>query len=416
MPCRWSPHRDPTGYYVDTTSISEFMNSEIMTGIRTRMLNGEPQRLCSSCYYEDVNDKVSGRQKQLLKSAIKLDNFDRTFCASPHWNLFEYSANNQGNTTRLPVDLQIDLGNTCNSACIMCAPIYSSKLMTEYSTLAKLEPTLFQTIDPFKNWADDPARVCKFVDELTEIPDIKYIHFLGGETLHLKSFYSICNRLIDLGFSKDISIGTTTNCTVYSNELEHIIKNFKHVHLGLSIESFSKINDYIRWPSDINTVNSNIKKFLELREKTNLHLSLRITPSILSVFHLAEVFEFMIQNKITAESCNILQEPSCLRLELLPDDLLNIAISKINQVVQKYNLINPSEKIINRRREDLIDSVIAQVIYEYKYLFENIMVPDGVQEERRNLVRFLKAFEHSRGNTILDYLPEYEEFLRSHGY
>jgi hypothetical protein len=131
---------------------------------------------------------------------------------------------------------------------------------------------------------------------------------------------------------------------------------------------------------------------------------------------MAEIFEFMIQHKITAESCNILNEPSCLRLELLPKDLLDIAITKINQVIQSHNLINPKEAIINRRSEDLVEPVITQVIFEYKHLLENTTVPDNVEQERFNLVKFIKAFEKNRSNLILDYLPEYEEFLRSYGY
>ena len=416
LPCRWSSHHDETGHNIATTTIAEFMNSDIMHGIRTSLLDGDTLLMCSSCHYEDSHNKVSGRQRQLLKSAINIANFDKTFCASPHYEIFEHSANNNSCTDSMPVDLQIDLGNTCNSACIMCGPIYSSKLATDYVALNRLEPSLFTLYPKFKNWADDPALVDKFITELATIPNIKYIHFLGGETLYLKSFYTICNRLIENGLAKDISIGTTTNCTVYSEELEHIIKNFKHVHLGISIESFHAINDYIRWPSKINSVIPNIDKFIQLRDTSQLHLSLRITPSIFSIYHIDSLFEFMIDNKIIAESCNILHEPSCLRVELLPVELINQCLNKINQIISKYQLTENNQVIINRRREDLVDPVISQIIFEYKQLLEHYQVPDNIEEERYNLVKFIKAFESLRNNTILDYLPEYEEFLRQYGY
>lgn len=416
LPCRWSSHKDETGYNIASTTINEFMNSDVMRGIRTSLLNSNKLRMCSNCYYEDANKKVGGRQRQLLKSAITVKNFDKTFCASPHYELFKYSSDNAGLTTQLPVDLQIDLGNTCNSACIMCTPIYSSKLSNEYVTLNRIEPTIFKLFPKVKNWVDDPALVDKFIDELATIPNIRYIHFLGGETLYLKSFYTICNRLIKCGLAKNISIGTTTNCTVYTDQLVHIIKNFKHVHLGLSIESINKINDYIRWPSNITEVTAVIDKFVKLRNATNLHLSLRITPSIFSIFHLDTLFEFMISNQIMAESCDILQEPSCLRFELLPKNLIDQALSKINYIISKYQLSENKNIIINTRRNDLTDLVITQVIFEYKYLLENYQIPDNIEEERYNLVKFIKAFETVHNNTIMDYLPEYEEFLRQYGY
>jgi sulfatase maturation enzyme AslB (radical SAM superfamily) len=387
-----------------------------MQDIRIKMLDGDAIKMCSACHYEESNKKVSGRQRQLLKSAITLEQFDKSFCVSPHFQLFNHSYSHHGHTTKMPVDLQIDLGNTCNSSCIMCSPVYSSKLASDYKKLAAIEPTIFKKFPATPNWADNSLLVDKLIGELSTLTDLKYIHFLGGETLYLKSFYTICNRLIDLGIAKDISIGTTTNCTVYTPELEHIIRNFKHVHLGLSIETFHKLNDYIRWPSKIDSVTTNIKKFMQLRAETNLHLSLRITPNVLSIYHIDSLFEYMIANKITAESCNILHEPSYLRPELLPKDLAQDILTRINAVIEKYNIVADAKVIINRRDENLIDPVIAQLIAEYKHILENYRAPLNIEQGRFNLVKSLKAFEELRGNTILDYLPEYEEFLRSYGY
>jgi|688.fasta_scaffold106875_4 hypothetical protein len=414
--CRWDFSHPTTSHNVRNTSLSEYMNSEVMKTLRLDLLNAKDPSTCQSCRHEDQHGKVSGRQRQLLKSVISLDNFEKTLCASPQWDQFEYSFNNQGQTNNLPVDLQIDLGNTCNSACIMCNPIYSSRLITDYKKLHKIEPLLFNDPAEANNWADDPALVDKFVDELTTIPNIKYIHFLGGETLYLKSFYTICNKLIDSGIAKTISLGTTTNCTVYTPELENIIKNFKHAHLGLSVEAIHPVNDYVRYPSQINNIVDVMKKFISLREHTDLHLSLRITPDIFTINKIDTVFEFMIENSIIAESCNVLQDPKCLRIELLSKNLLNTALDKINRIIEKYNLIKPRQSLINRRNDNIKNLVIADIIFEYKNLLENIQAPDDIEQQRYDLVKFIKAFESLRNNSILDYLPEYEEFLRSYGY
>ena len=387
-----------------------------MKNLRMSLLGGKDADICQACHYEDVNNKVSGRQKQLFKSAITLKDFDKTFCSSPHYDLFNHSYDNQGYTEYQPVDLQIDLGNTCNSSCIMCIPTYSSRLSVDYIKLNQIEPRLFPKYPPMKNWTDDEILVDKFVEEISKNPNIKYIHFLGGETLYLKSFYTICDKLIESGYSKNVSIGTTTNCTVYTPDLERIIKEFKHVHLGLSVESFHLVNDYIRYPSNVDDVRDNIEKFLTLRGQTGLHLSLRITPNILSIYHIDSVFEFMLDNKITAESCNILHDPSCLRVELLPNNIRQETIAKIDKVIVDYKLSKLDTVILNRRRGDLIDPVMSSVIFEYKEFLLSCQLPIDVEEERYNLVKFIKAIESLRNNTILSYLPEYEEFLRRYGY
>lgn len=416
LPCRWSSTYNTSPHNITNTTIAEYMNSSLMDSLRLDILDGKDPDICSACYYEDHNNKISGRQKQLLKSAITIDNFEKSFCSSPHWSLFEYSANNQGQTDYSPIDLQIDLGNTCNSACIMCIPTYSSRLAVDYIKLNQIEPGLFPKYPTIKNWADDNYLVDKFVEEISNDPNIKYIHFLGGETLYLKSFYTICDKLIESGYSKNVSIGTTTNCTVYTPQLESIIRQFKHVHLGLSIESAHPINDYLRWPSDIDEVRDNIKKFLNLREQTDLHLSLRITPNVLSIYHIDTIFEFMLDNSIIAESCNILHDPSCLRIELLPRSLADQILIKINRVIDDYRLVTSNDVILNRRRDDLVVPVIQEVIFEYQHLLETYQAPEDVESERHNLIKWIKSFETLRGNNILNYLPEYEEFLRSYGY
>jgi MoaA/NifB/PqqE/SkfB family radical SAM enzyme len=415
-PCRWGDYSIGSQHTVANTSLREYLNSDIMSGIRSTLLQGDMPSLCVNCNYESAHGKLSGQQRQLLKSGIIQDNFDKTFCSSPHWDNFQYSYDNSGATSTYPVDLQIDLGNSCNSACIMCSPRYSSRVSEEYKKLHKIDPILF--IDPIKNsnWTDNEELVTKFVSDLTATPNIKYIHFLGGETLHMKSFYDICNRLIDNGLAKNIIMGTTTNCTVYDERIEYIIKNFKQVHLGLSIESITPLNNYIRWPSEITSCLEIINKFLDLRNSSNLQISLRVTPNIFSIWHLDSMIEFMITNHVIAESCNILYEPSCLRMELLPIDIKEKTIKKLDQLIDQYKLTAPDDVIINRRREDLIDPVISSIVFEYRDFLLNYTPPQNIEQERYDLIKFIKAYESLHNNCILDYLPEYEEFLRSYGY
>jgi hypothetical protein len=64
----------------------------------------------------------------------------------------------------------------------------------------------------------------------------------------------------------------------------------------------------------------------------------------------------------------------------------------------------------------LVRPVISNLIFEYKQLLEAIQVPLDSEQERKNLVKFTKAFEQLHHNNILEHLPEYEEFLRSYGY
>jgi len=409
--CRWG--KKLPGHNFANTSIMQFYNSEQMARMRLQLLNGEKPSNCQTCYFEETFGKLNGRIRQLAKSGIDKNNFVLTARSSPHYKLFEYSQNNNGQANYEPVDLQIDLGNICNSACIMCEPFSSSRLTSDYNKLSKTHP-LFDIPTPYKSWTQDPALLDKFVNEIIEIKNLKYIHFLGGETLYDPAFYIICEKLIDAGISKNITIGTTTNGTIYDNRVERLINEFGDFHLGISIEAVTPINDYIRYPGKLNDIISNIDKFLELRKTSNLFISLRITPNIFTIYDIDLFIRYMLENQVIAESCNILQKPAQLRMELLPDDIRQEIIIKLKKVIEEFKL--EKHNVVNVRVTESIKKVISDITYEYLNFLETYSPLENEEELRYKLVNFLKGFESLRENSILDYAPRYKEFLRAYGY
>jgi hypothetical protein len=184
--------------------------------------------------------------------------------------------------------------------------------------------------------------------------------------------------------------------------------------LGLSIESVTALNDYVRYPANTTQVLENFDKFFKLRETTGLHVSLRITPNVFTVYELDQMFEYMIENNVIAESCDILADPDCLLVELMPDDIRQEVLDKIDTVIDKYSM--NKTHVTNPRRNDLVHSAIADVIVDYRNFIANFSSPDNVEQLRYKLVDFLKSFESLRENSIIDYAPRYKDFLRSYGY
>jgi len=411
--CRWYKSIAAPVNFANT-SIMEFYNGQQMRELRKGLLDGETAKGCSECYYQDQFGKLSGRQRQLLKSAVQKDQFDLRLRSSPHYDYFKYSNDNEGLANYHPIDLQIDLSNICNSACIMCTPMASSLLTQDYIKLTKIDSEVFPAPKILKHWSRDPVLLDKFINEIIAIPNLSYIHFLGGETLYDESFYIICERLIAAGKSNNIILGTTTNGTVYNQRIENIIQQFKQVHLGVSIESVTELNNYIRYPSSVDQIKANIDKFLDLRSTTGLHVSLRIAPNIFTIYELDQMFEYLIENRVIAESCNILTDPAVLRMELLPDDIRAECLDKFNALIDKYDLEFVHSP--NVRNTAIMDQVIANTIIEYRNFLRDFVAPTDVEQLRTQMVAFLKGFESLRKNTILDYAPRYQDFLRHYGY
>jgi organic radical activating enzyme len=407
--CRWSKN-GATDFNIRTTSLMQFYNSEPMRDLREQLLAGNKPQVCEPCYYQDQFGKLSGRVRQLNKSAITLTEFPLSFRSSPHLSMFGYSNDHLGTSPHFPTDLQIDLGNTCNSACIMCDPTASSRLVADYKKLNKLDNKLFAEPKPYQSWTEDRQVVDRFVQELQTFPYLRYIHFLGGETLYNQAFYNICEHLD----GTDLIVGTTTNGTIYDDRIEKIIPKFKEFHLGISIESVTALNDYVRFPGPTDQILANILKFVKLREQhPGLKLELRITPNLFTISELDQVFEFMIRHDIIAESCNILHQPRCLRMELMPKDIRQETIARLQAVVDQLGTYTPQ---VNTRRSDLSHEIIAQLANEYLEFVKTYTTPTDIEESKKELVSFLKSFETIRKNTILDYAPRYTDFLRHIGY
>ena len=402
--CRHADDLD-TPYNIRNTSLEEYFQKK-MSEIRKNMLEGHQISKCHACYTMERNGKVSGRQKALLKTGIDQQYFDRNFHSSTFFRAFEHSHKNNGDTDQMPVDWQIELGNYCNSACIMCSPISSSRLAQEWYELG------FSKEKPKNNnWVDDEILFTKFINSLIKIKNLRYLHFIGGETVITPAFIKILEELIKHKLNQNVILGFTTNLTVYDQKTIDMLKKFKDVHVGLSIETMNQINDYIRWPSKIDKVKVILDKWVKTGKECNWNISIRPAPSVLSIMHIHELYDYVIKNQVGIETCNFLYKPKYLKINALPAEYRLKAIDRIKSVVDVYEA--QEEKIFNIRNPNTYKQYVRQDAMSFINYLENEPYETTHHAE---LVQFIKTLETKRKNKILDYLPEYEEFFRSIGY
>ena len=377
-----------------------------MSELRTALLAGQAPAICSDCHAMEQHNKPSGRQRQLLKAGIQEQYFEKSLAGSPLRSAFDYSNNNQGITTRTVTDWQIDLGNYCNGACVFCSPESSSSLATEFLQLGLID----QTLPP--NWCDDPDLLAQFIEDLTSSPNLQYLHFLGGETVITPGFQKILSALIAADLAQHITIGFTTNLTVWSHAVVQLLKQFHQVNLGISIETLTAVNDYVRYPSKQARTRQLLDDWVTLGKQHGWLIQLRITPTCLTVHELSTVYDYAWQNKIAVESCNFLDKPEFFRISVLPQKQREQACQNLRQWLSTHP-VEYHTQIINTRDLNLAHQQIVQDAESYLNYLES--APD---ESHRllDLVTFVKRLESSRGNSILNYLPQYEDLFRSAGY
>lgn len=407
--CRWMDKTGPTRINQEHNIRTELPLTyfrQSMAPIRQEFLEGQVPGRCNECVGTEQHDKVSGRQRQLLKVGVMGDCFEKSLASSPLKSDFDYSNQHQGLTQRTVSDWQIDLGNYCNSGCVFCGPESSSRLASEFLKLGMIDAV------PPPSWCDDPVLLQRFVDDLIISPNLQYLHFIGGETLITPGFKSILIALVDSGIAQRVTIGFTTNLTVWSDDIANLLVKFQQVNLGLSVETLTKVNDYVRWPSELGRTYQLLERWRKLGEDHNWLLQIRITPTALSIGELTSVYEYAWNANISVESCNFLINPSFMRIGVLPLAHRKEASQRLLDWIQQHP-IDTQEQIINTRDPNLAQAQIHQDAESYVNQLLN--APD---ESYRlpDLVLYLKRLESSRGNSILTYLPEYEDLLRSAGY
>ena len=265
---------------------------------------------------------------------------------------------------------------------------------------------------PPSSWCDDPVLLKKFVKDLQASNQLHYLHFIGGETLITPGFEKILIDLIDCGIAKQITIGFTTNLTVWRDNIVDLLAQFKNVNLGISIETMTSLNDYVRWPSQIDKVTNLLNQWIETAQKYNWLVQLRVTPTCLTMHELHTVYDYAWQHNIAVESCNFIDRPEYMRISVLPLAQRTITRQKLSNWIDQHTTSN-TDTVVNTRDPNRAHDQILQDAHSYlNYLDQS---PDE-SYRLSDLVRYLKQLDSNRGNSILTYLPEYETLFRSAGY
>jgi hypothetical protein len=186
-----------------------------------------------------------------------------------------------------------------------------------------------------------------------------------------------------------------TNLTTLKYKDKDIIdiwKNFDSVKVRCSIDAVGEPLEYIRSGSNWLKIKNNIESLLSTASNTNIKLSMTPVLSILNLWFVDKLFEFADENKIPV-NLNILYGPDYLGLNVIPDQLKNLALAQVEKI-KKYISLQQQQVIVN-----LINDNVNQCLFEHT--LRHVMLLDNLRNE--NLFKLLPFKDVAVDTTLKNY-------------
>lgn len=404
-------HDDNVRYNVRNMTIREWFDSEPMKAARLAMHGEHEISFCSRCYTEEKHAGTSRRHKSNQKTVIfTKSNFDDSYAQSPANHKFERARRDGGSYDGMPIDLHIDLGNYCNLACKMCHPMSSSKIASQHVRWGYNDANQYVSTD----WTKDHATWNRVLSELADIPNLRNVHFMGGETLITRRFEQFVDYMLDRG-RVDLNFSFVTNGTIYNQALLDKLLRFQRIGIEVSIETVTKHNAYQRQGTDTDLVLQNIDKYLDLIDGDRVTVTARPAISALTIGYYPSLLDFCLDKKIIVKSL-LVNRPRYYDAVILPQSVKSLYADRYQDFLQRHDMSN--EKIsVDYNESD--PSQIRRILQNQAVQCLAILsspTPTDSDQALAEMVEWCRRWDDTNGLDARGLYPEFAQILDTHGY
>ena len=287
-----------------------------------------------------------------------------------------------------PFYIDLRLGNLCNLKCRMCISEWSSQIASEIIE------------NPGEDWIDTPKqKIIELDDDTwdvleTWIPYLRRVFMTGGEPTIIKRNLDYIQRIIDSGHSGEIELIFTTNATNINQKFVDYGKKFKSVSYNVSVDGVGDLAKYIRYPSDWDTIDKNLKSIKN-------SVSFNTTIQWLNMTRLHDIFDYI-------ENCGIEFGGIWFQLVTYPHYLDPIHAPRF----MKEKCISDIEHFLNRpflkneKYDNILYGELKQSLMQTKeFLTKNL---DNVKYVNEFLKR-MEILDRLRRQKLFEVLPELKQ-------
>lgn len=320
---------------LDEKSLLRAWNSDLMQEIRRTMAEGKVPASCRNCFRKEMYGASSLRKMQNDIYGRFVEDAFKRYC--------------EGGRELFPMALDIRLSNLCNLACKMCFPVYSQGTINNWLALTGASFVPPEDL----NWSRDWGRLSKFLEM-----NVGSFYFAGGEPFIIPEFKKSLKKLISDGRAKSTEIVFNTNCTLLRDDVLDLFKNFQGVTLIASIDGVGAVNDWIRYPSKFEVLDSNLRKLYASRADLGItRIRFNTTVQAYNVEHLCPLLEYLERSFPEIDwfpDLNILSEPRALSIDVLPAERREFASSALSGYADAA-----ADRLSERQTKNLVGIISA---------------------------------------------------------
>jgi radical SAM protein with 4Fe4S-binding SPASM domain len=256
---------------LNTQTIAQILNSNLMAEIRQSLAQGQPHEYCSNC--------------------VRAERFGADSERAWHNNVnpgFDYTT--AGDRYHYPVIVDVRWNITCNLSCNYCGDFCSSK----WAALKNI---------PFKSGARPYYEaVCDFIEQHHD--NIHEVALVGGEPLLLPEN----ERLLDV-IPKDAIVTLITNLSVdlQKNKIFQKLSTRNKVGWSMSFDNIGQRLEYVRYGADWALIQENLKTIKGLMASQGQWGGIHAVYNIYNATRICELRQFAEETKTTVLWQNLFQ-------------------------------------------------------------------------------------------------------------
>ena len=390
----------PIGWITEN-SLEEIWNNDNIKRIRKEVLNGSRPTECTPCFKLEDQNVESMRQRH-IKGIIP----------EARINLYSNALDALEDDYSMPFEIptmEIKLNNLCNLKCRMCQPMDSTSWndWDEIEEFYKDEPFILERVEtlglkkkPYLNKFDDNPNWWTSFEKV--IPYFRRAEFAGGEPLMDPQHYQILDMLARYG--ENIELKYATNLSVLGiknrrNILDYWPK-FKSIAINVSIDGIGDVYEHIRGNADWNTLIENIKIIQNVPNVSRIVGSVCVQAG--NIMILDKIIEYFLDDIGIVFYNNRVEYPSVLSAQVLPRELKDLAISRLEAIkpkIKNFKLVIENPILLNITLELIQDNINYLNGIDQSHLWKQYLDFNNRLDIRRNQ------------KSIIEIIPEFKDYV-----